>query len=397
MRILLCASAYHPHKGGVEEVVRQLARSYRQMGHRPIVVAPRWPRSLPASETVDGQFVLRLPMPMPSRHPRSTASFLLRFLPSAARALYIGTRWRPDLLHVHCVGPNGLYALILSHVLRVPLVVTSHGEQTMDATRLYERSAAQRWVLRRLLRRADAVTTCSTDALRNLAPYGPVPATAAPVPNGVDSAEFLHAALEPPHARPYIFAIGRHVWNKGFDVLLHAYAQLASDDPDLDLVVAGDGPQHQPLVGLASELGISDRVVFPGCTDRPATAAYFRHCRFFVLPSLHEPFGIVNLEAMAAGKAVIATRTGGVPEIVHDGQNGLLVPPGDADALAAAIASLLGNPEYAAALGEAGAQLVSEHYSWDKVAAAYLGVYDRARRRRYATREPHATIALEEH
>lgn len=365
--------------------MRQLARTYKRKGHKILVVAPRWPRSLSPSDTVDGQTVLRLPMPMPSRHPRSLASFFLRFGGSVIRMLSIGWRWRPDVVHVHCVGPNGLYALILVPLLRLPLIVTSHGEQTMDATQVYERSAVQRWVLRRLLRRADAVSACSADALRHLEPYGPDGPVVAPssvIHNGIDLSEFRQPSPASPHPRPYLLALGRHVWNKGFDVLLRAYAGLAPRYPAIDLIVAGDGAEHTDLIALARDLGIADRVVFPGRTDRAQTATLFHHALFFVLPSLQEPFGIVNLEAMAAGKAVIATRTGGVPEIVHDGQNGLLVPPADVDALARAMETLLHDHTYAVRLGTAGARLVAERYTWDHVSSSYLTLYERVLSRR---------------
>ncbi len=385
MKILLLTSSYHPYKGGVEELVRQLARAYRAKGHQGLVMAPRWPRSLARSEIVDGQLVLRLPMPLPSTHPRSLVSFMLRFPGAVARTLYIGWRWRPDVVHVQCVGPNGLYALILTSLLHVPLIVTSQGEQTMDAARVYQRSAVQRWILRRLLRRADAVTACSADALHNLASYGPITAPASVVPNGVDPTEFLHPVLSPPRARAYILAIGRHVWNKGFDVLLRAFARLATRYPAVDLVIAGDGPEHDNLIALAHELGIAERVVFPGRTDRAMTATLFHHALFFVLPSLHEPFGIVNLEAMAASKAVVATRAGGVPEIVHEGQNGLLVAPGDVDALAQAIEALLRDPARADQMGGAGARLVAERYTWDRVASSYLELYAHVLARHGAT------------
>ncbi|GAC1429133.1 MAG: hypothetical protein NVSMB65_02460 [Chloroflexota bacterium] len=365
MRILLLPSAYYPHKGGVEEVTRHLAASYSRMGHAVLVVAPLWPHSLPVSESVAGQRVVRLAMPLPARHWRSLASFLLRVIPSVGRLLSIGRGWRPDVVHVQCVGPNGLYALVLASLLRLPLIVTSQGEQTMDAGRLYERSAVQRWVLRCLLRRANQITACSADALRNLAPYGTVTSTAAVVPNGVDLAELQQGSRTPPHAQPYIFAIGRHVWNKGFDVLLRAYARVAREYGDVDLILAGDGPEHANLTALA--------------INRAFVATYFRHCCFFVLPSLREPFGIVILEAMAAGKAVIVTRAGGVPEIIRHDHTGLLIPAGDDVALVTALEQLLRDPARATELGRAGAQIVSHRYAWDKVAASYLTLYNHIR------------------
>lgn len=398
MRTLLLTSAYHPHKGGVEEIVRQLAREYRRCGHQALIVTPRWPRTLPASEMVEDQLVLRVPMPLPSRsHPRSMASFLFRFLPSVARMLYIGWRWRPDLLHINCAGPNGLYGLILAQALSLPTVVTSYGEQTVDAGRLYERSATMRWTLRRLLHGADAVTADSANALANLALYGFAPAAGIVMHNGIDLEEFTQAAPTSSHERPYIFALGRHVTTKGFDVLLRAYAQLAPRFPDVDLVIAGDGPERQRLVTLAGELGLQDRVIFPGRTDRTRTVQYFAHARLFVLPSLRESFPVVNLEAMAAGRPVVVTNVGGVAELVRDGQNGLVVPSADPAALAGALERLLDDPPFAAMLAEAGARYVRAERTWEKVAASYLALYeDVIARRHAATQSPTISIAAEQ-
>lgn len=376
MRILLLASSYYPHLGGVEEVVRQTARAYDVLGHAVLVVAPRWPRSLPSSENADHQLVLRVSMPMPSRHPRSAASFALRFLPSVVRTLYIGLRWRPDVIHVHCVGPNGLYALILSWLLRFPLIVTTHGEQRYDANRVYQKSRMQRWILRRLLQRAAGVTAPSRDALQALDEYGLRQGSALIIPNGVDLDEF-EGSPAPLHRHPYIFAVGRHVWNKGFDVLLHAFAEVAPRYPDLDLIMAGDGPDHQRLVTLAGTLGIANRVVFPRQTTRVMTVAYLHHAWLVVAPSLQESFGLVSLEGMAARRPVIATRTGGVPDVIEDGCNGLLVPPGDSSALATSIQALLDGPETATRLAETGARVVREKYRWDTVAHTYLHLYRR--------------------
>jgi len=382
VRILVCPSAYHPHKGGVEEAVRQLALVYRRSGHEVLIVAPRWPHALPSSEVVDGQLVLRVPMPLPSRHWRSAASFFLRFVPSVAWMLKTGARWRPDIVHVQCVGPNGFYALILTAALQAPLVVTSHGEQSGDANRIYQRSAVQRLILRQLLRRADEVTACSAHALGRLRWYGDLPSDAAVIPNGVNLAEIRDGLPEMPHPRPYVFAIGRHVWNKGFDLLMRAFAGIAGQFPDVDLIIAGDGPEHARLLALAERLSLAGRMHFPGYTDRAATVRYFRHCDLFVSPSREESFGIANLEAMAAAKAIVATRVGGVPEIVHDGRNGLLVSPDNPAELGTAIARLLENPSLACAFGRKGAALVEQRYRWERVAADYLVVYSAASRGR---------------
>lgn len=378
-RILLLPSAFHPHKGGVEELTRQLALTYRRSGNPVLIVAPRWPRSLPSAEEFDEIRLRRIAMPMPSAHLRSLISFCLRSIPAGLHLLYIATRWRPDLVHVMCVGPNGLYALVLARCLRLPVIVTSQGEQTMDATGLYQRSRAQRWVLRRLLRRADAVTACSADALANLKRFGTWDVTSEVIPNGISPEEATLASEQSPHPRSYIFALGRQVQNKGFAILLKAFAFISNEYPDVDLILAGDGPEHQNLVRQADQLGLGGRVIFPGLIGRAAVATFFRHCRIFVLPSFREPFGMVVLEAMLAGKPLIATNAGGVPEFVIHEQTGLLVPPEVPDALANAMRRLLREPALAQRLAVAGQDVALSSYTWPRIAAQYMALYQSLR------------------
>jgi glycosyltransferase involved in cell wall biosynthesis len=122
---------------------------------------------------------------------------------------------------------------------------------------------------------------------------------------------------------------------------------------------------------------IEARVKFIGRADRATAVGLFRGCEFFVLPSRQEPLGIVNLEAMAAGKAVIASRTGGVPEIVTDGETGLLVPPGDAAALAGALRRLTGDTALRECLADGGRERVKA-FAWEAIAGSYREIYEAA-------------------
>ena len=127
-----------------------------------------------------------------------------------------------------------------------------------------------------------------------------------------------------------------------------------------DLLLAGDGPQRAALQTLAIELGVADAVRFTGAVDHAEAVSLFAGCSLFVLPSRHEPMGIVNLEAMAAGKAVVASEVGGVPELVAHDQNGLLVPRENVDAMAAAISRLMNDGELRARMGRAGRRRAEE-------------------------------------
>jgi glycogen(starch) synthase len=192
--------------------------------------------------------------------------------------------------------------------------------------------------------------------------------------NGVDVDE-IRRARPASHARPYILAIGRHVPQKGFDVLIDAYAAVLRAKPDApDLVIAGDGPQRADLEKQVADLGLAERIEFPGRCDRPTTASLFRGCDVFVLPSRHEPQGIVCLEAMAAGKPVVATRVGGVPEVVRDGECGMLVDPDDSGALATSIGAVLSDDELRRRVGAA-AYDRADLFDWSQIGGAYDALY----------------------
>ena len=384
MNVALFASAFYPHVGGVEELVRQLAAEYRRRGVAPIIVTNRWPRSLPAFETHEGISLYRLPLRTPGPGAKAWASYLLTHRGVRGRLLSILRHHRTELLHVQCVSSNAFYARMASRALGLPLVLTTQGERTMDAGQIYQRWPFMPRLLRTLLDEADHVTACSADTLADVERFRGTPLgdRAEVIYNGIAAADFEDAAPYP-HPRPFLLAIGRLVPQKGFDLLLRAFAQAGL--PDHDLLLAGEGPERAALEKLAADLDLGARVRFVGRVDRPTAAALFKGCAFFVLPSRQEPLGIVNLEAMAAGKAVVAAWVGGVPEIVRDGETGLLVPGEDVNALAAALSRLATDAGLRVALGAAGRRRVAE-FTWSAIADRYENIYDRLLWRRRAPR-----------
>ena len=388
MNIGIFASAFHPHLGGVEEMVRQLAHEFQRRGVSPVVITNRWPRSLPVSETIEGIPVHRLAMRAPDWNLRVRAVHHLTFYFTRRRMLQILRDHRIDLLHVQCVGSNGYYALVAKRALQLPLVVTAQGERTMDAASIYERSPFLNEALRDLLREAGHITTCSQNTLDDLEQWSgaSLGAKASVIYNGVRGDDFAAAGLTPsPHPRPYILGIGRLVAQKGFDVLIRAFT--AAGLRSHDLLIAGEGPERASLEALARAAGCGDRIRFIGRAERKEAVVLFHHCAFFVLPSRHEPMGIVNLEAMVAGKAVIASRTGGVPEIVIDGETGALIPPDDAPALAHALRKFADDPALCAELGAAGRRR-AESFTWPAIAESYLDIYAKVLGREFRAPAP---------
>lgn len=376
LRVAIFASAFYPHSGGVEELVRQLCHEFPHHGVEPLVLTDRWPRNLPRHEYYEGIPVYRLPMRMPDWNARIRLVHRLTFPITRSRMLTILRSHRADLIHVQCAGSNGLYALAAHDSLGLPLVLSVQGERTMDANRIYEKLPSLNRTLRRLVTCASAITGCSRDTLADLEtwwgqPLGP---RASVMYNGIRLDDFAGTA---PHAhpRPFILGIGRVVPQKGFDILIDAFAQSGLSTHDL--LLAGEGPELEALRQRARDRGLADRVHFLGKVDRPTAVSLFKGCEFFVLPSRMEPFGIVNLEAMAAGKAVVAARVGGVPEVVLDGETGLLVPGSDVAAFAEAIRRVALDPALRERLGAQGFQRVAD-FTWPAIATAYRRIFDRA-------------------
>lgn len=375
--VAIFPSSFAPHLGGVEELTGRLALSLSERGESPIVVTMRWPKSLPSAEVVGGVPVRRFVFRTPEPHLRYLAGWLAtsRLIQRQIANVLVENRCR--LIHVQCVSGNGYYAARLARQLGLPLVVSLQGELTMDATGVYQRSSVLPKLLTSLMQEADAITACSQHTLDEAIRFTGVDpgARAHVVYNGVSLKEFDEVVPER-RERPFALAIGRHVQQKGFDVLLEAFASSIDGIPSgFELVLAGDGSETPRLKELARSLGVSDRVDFVGRTDRPRTAALFRGCDFFVLPSRHEPMGIVNVEAMASGRPVLASRVGGVPEFVVDGRNGLLVEPGDSTALASAMVKLATDANLRESLGRQG-QADAQRFDWTAVTDEYQSIYE---------------------
>jgi glycogen(starch) synthase len=373
--IALFASSFHPHLGGVEELSRRLAMEQRRRGRPTIVVTNRWPTDLPATDVVDGVPVFRERFRVPEPRPRHLAGWLAGTMTTRRRVAAILAAQGTGLVHVQCVSSNGYYALRAARRARLPLVVSLQGELTMDADRVYQRSAMLRRTWRALLDDAGVVTGCSQQVVDEaVQAYGDALRTKIRVvPNGIDVGA-VRAAEPEQRSRPYVLGLGRMVPQKGFDLLIDAFAMVAPEHPDVELVLAGDGPERAALERRAHSGPCADRIRFIGGVPHSHAASLFRGSSAFVLPSRHEPQGIVVLEAMAAGTPLLATRVGGVPETVRDGENGLLVDGGSADALAAGLRAMLADPAGARERAGRAAREV-ERFDWARLADAYDDCY----------------------
>jgi glycosyltransferase involved in cell wall biosynthesis len=372
-RIALVASSFAPHVGGVEEHVRHVARELMTAGHSVEIWTVDRGEHL-GQRVVDGLTVQYLPSPLPARSMRALLSYAAHGPSAWMRWVGVQRAFRPDILHVQCFGPNGLYALALHRRFRTPLVVSSHGETFADDHAIFDESALLRAGLRGALVRATATTGCSRFVLNHLAGNFGLSGGVV-VPNGVD--QDVASCTRETWRAPYAFAVGRLGRQKGFDLLLSAYAASSLPRQGVRLIIGGDGPERTALEEQRRGLGLDLMVALPGRLSAEEVAGAMAGAVAVVVPSRVEAFGIVALEAWRSGSPLIMTSRGGGRELVRDGVDAILVDPTDRDALAGALDTLRADRALAARLSRAGSERV-RGFTWAATAAAYDDVYSRA-------------------
>ncbi len=294
-----------------------------------------------------------------------------------------------DLVHSHTWYAN-LAGHLASVLYGIPHVITAHSLEPLrpwKAEQLGGGYALSSWCERVSVESAAAVIAVS-DGMRSdiLACYPAVPAGRVRViRNGIDARQYAPdygtAVLEKygiAPGRPSVVFVGRVTRQKGLPVLLRAAEHLEADVQLVLCAGQADTPELEAEVtSLVRHLQAtrSGVVWLSGMLPKPEVIQILTHATVFACPSLYEPLGIVNLEAMACGTAVVGSRVGGIPEVVADGETGLLVQPGDPAALADAITCLVSDQGRAAAMGQLGRSRAAAEFSWSRIAAQTADLY----------------------
>jgi glycosyltransferase involved in cell wall biosynthesis len=266
-----------------------------------------------------------------------------------------------------CDRYANIFGLPTAAVAGVPLRIGSRRELAPpDQTR------AHRAALRLAYGTAHRIVANSTAAADLLHEEGVATDKIIVIPNGVDLSRFVESP--PPARRRVVTVVANLRPGKGHDILLRAFASVASTMPDARLRLVGSGPLREPLERLAGVLGIAHAVEFLGHQEDIAEVLATSHV--YAFPSWTEAFPNGLIEGMAAGLPTVATATGGMVELVEDGRNGLLVPPGDPSSLAAAIVRLMENPGLADALGRAARGTIEARYSFDRMVGEFSALYE---------------------
>jgi glycosyltransferase involved in cell wall biosynthesis len=345
VRILYLADAPYPHTW-------RWLRHFVDRGHDCEVISFR-----PA--TIEGAKVTHIS----GLEPLGKARYLIR----ARKVARLIRERQPDLLHsMHLTSYGFLGALSDYH----PFLASVWGMDIFEAPGL---TPFHRWLTRYALSHADAVTATGpalADATMRFMPAGRCVHS---IPYGVDLDRF-RPTERPARDKVVLGTVSRLSPEKG---LVHLIDAIAAGDlrGRVEVKIAGDGPERPNLEAHVRDRGLTASLDFAGWLDYDDVPAFLQSLDIFVLPSLFEGFGVAAAEASATGLPVIASRVQGLPDVVVDGETGILVPPADPRALADAIASLVHDPARRRAMGEAGREFVSERYDWTKNAADMERLY----------------------
>jgi len=287
-----------------------------------------------------------------------------------------------DVAHAH-TWYVALAGLLVRTLHRIPLVITLHSLEPLRPWKAAQLDTGYRlsaWAERCAVEAADRVIAVSEAMRRDVLRFFAVdPERVVVVHNGIDVERYRRTALRDALDRhrvrsPYILFVGRISEQKGLFPLLEAFRELPGG---LQLVLCASTPDTPDLERRLARAAADQPGIrwIPGMVPVAELIQLYSHAAVFACPSVYEPFGIINLEAMACEAPVVASRVGGIPEVVNDGVTGLLVPPGEPAALALALRALLEDPARARALGLAGRRRVEEQFGWNAIAALTHRVY----------------------
>ncbi len=357
--------------GGMQNHTGELTRALDRQGVVQTVVTTRPPTASWLECFGQHARVIRLGLPVP---------YVRQFYGLQAAGLTPALAKDADLIHAH-LGEDLAVLPIAQPVARlhqIPLVVTVHCSMrhTLVVTDL--RSQLLKTLGGRIeqwgTQRADAVIALTPRLARLLRADGIDEERLHVIPSGVNPDLFAGPFDDPfpDIPRPRVVFVGRLTAPKGVRTLVQAAALLRT--PGVHILLVGDGPDRGALKALCQRLKLEERVHFTGFVPHDVVPAILAHVDLLVLPSLYEELGSVLLEGMQAGLPIIASRTGGIPDVIQDGENGLLVEPCNAVELAQAIDRVLEDDAFATRL-RAEAQARAAEYNWNKLADRVLAIY----------------------
>jgi glycogen(starch) synthase len=369
MKILFWSDSYPPRLGGIEKMSHLLAHGLARRGHLVQVMASQdMDEGLPEHSKEGEVKVCRLPL-LDSLEQENVVLLAANLRKIAA----IKQKFQPEIVHLFALRATCFFHLsTMAPALPAATVVTMH-----DATGGLR--GGQGTLLGSLFEQAKEVTFVSGALRQEVLEVLPELSLRSKTIHNALSFENIPAPVSRKDmSKPVFFAAGRMSPEKGFDVLLDAFRVVLERMPEAKLVLAGTGPGEQELRAQAERLGLVKYVEFLGWLPDQPLRIQMSEADIVIVPSRTETFGLVALEAAQLGKPVVASNTGGLPEIVDDGVTGLLVPPGEARTLTAAMLCLAQSPEQCRTMGLAAHARALECFNPEDMLDAYEQVYVRA-------------------
>lgn len=365
VRVVLWSELFWPYLGGAEVFAAALVRSLQGRGFEFTVITSHDYLALPDEDSFHGIPVYRFPFRQALQPSHLDQAMRLR-----RRVAEMLADLAPDLVHLNGVGPSAFFC-----------VEAVRGAGTLLLARLNQEiqlgraGAAGGTLIERVLAAASWTVTVSATLLeqaRRLAPA--ITPVSSVIYNGVDVPDRC-----PPRPRvdpPLLLCLGRLVQVKGFALAIDAFAQVLREWPEARLRIVGDGPERGSLNAQVAELGIESKVDFSGWVSPQGIPEAMRAATLVLVPSFAEGLPGVAIQAAAAGRAVLASPVGGLPEVVRDGETGLLVDL-NGDTLASGINRLLGDSATLAAMGEAAWSFARERFAQGRCVDEYASLYRR--------------------
>jgi phosphatidylinositol alpha-1,6-mannosyltransferase len=367
-----------PHAGGSREYYNNIYRNLVELDDSQVTILTK---KVPGWEEFDRMASSKLFHVKRRFKPLRSWKYheLLKGVGPFVDAMWHALRYSPDIMHAGDLYPPGLIALILKKILGLPYVVYCHGEEITQT----DRYRYQPRMRDRIYKGADGVVANSDFAVRNLLRIGVCEERICKITPGVDCIRFRpmppNTDLQKRHGlegKVVVLTVARLIPRKGHVVVMKAFARLCNEFPDAHYLIVGTGPEESRLRQLAMKLNLGSRVTFAGYVSADQLPDVYSLCDIMVMANRQEAdgdvegFGIVFLEANAAGKPVIGGRTGGAVEAIEEGKTGFLVNPDDDQELAGVLRQLVSNRQLREKLGQAGIRRVRSDFTWKSRAEA---------------------------
>jgi glycogen(starch) synthase len=361
--VLYWSELFWPYVGGAEIFAKKMLPALRERGHEVIVVTSHDHLDLPDRSLLGDIPIYRFPL-----RPALASGNAEKLPENLRRVKQLKRDFAPDLVHLSGVGPTAFFHLLSEASHPAPLLVSMRTEVLASQKR--DRGS----LLGQSLRRADWVTAVSSAALqqtRHLVPE--IVSRSSVVYNFVDVP--VQVPIPISLEQPRILCLGRLITAKGFDLAMKAFASVRAEHPGAQLVVAGDGPEKRNLHRLAHHLGVEQSVQFVGFVRPTDVPDLLNSATIVMLPSRREGLPMVAIEAAMMARPIVAARTGGLPEIIIDGQTGLLVERENAQALGEALGFLLRRTDQATELGRNARTRAQAMFGRERCLDEYEGLY----------------------